>query len=267
MTRQFQGTDSELARWWREQTEDDIAKTVPKAIEYGAQDLLDMGRDAAGILGREGVSDEEAMEIAIWFYLRGKLARWTAAIRRGDRVSDDTVFDVGIYARMVQRIREVGSWPGDFAEQIEGKVPLPDESNSVRASIGLDYSEVSDFVDPESVRAFEEPPAVKPVINIEVTGPPDGTEIAGAIVRVEAMRAVHEFRNRLKKSGFREFNSVGELYHDELDLKVSTQYESMGDWRVKIWHGRTLTVNEFIPRDKARSTLQGLEAIEWRSAK
>jgi hypothetical protein len=253
MTRQFQGTDSELARWWREQTEDDIAKTVPKAIEYGAQDLLDMGRDAAGILGREGVSDEEAMEIAIWFYLRGKLARWTAAIRRGDRVSDDTVFDVGIYARMVQRIREVGSWPGDFAEQIEGKVPL------------LDVSSFDQSPGTETIESME-PPAVRPAINIEVTGPPDEIEIADATIRVEAMRAIHEFRNRLRKSGFREFNSVGELYHDELDLKVSTQYESMGDWRVKIWHGRTLTVNEFIPRDKARSTLQGLEAIEWRSA-
>jgi hypothetical protein len=276
--RQFHGTDSDLANWWRERNETDIEKTVPKAIEYGAQDLLDMGSDAASILGREGVSNEEAMEIAIWFYLRGKLARWTAAIRRGDRVSDDTVFDIGIYARMVQRIREVGEWPGDFAAQIEGRerhVVYTDPYTGVAGytdadvtdSESMDVTGVADYVDPESVKAFDQPPAGDAEVegrwasaHWESEEPP-----ATADQRNQSMREIHNFRNRLKSRGFREFNAVGELLHDETHLKVSTQYESMGDWRVKIWHNRTLTVNEFIPRNDAKQALANLELIEWRS--
>ena len=34
-----------------------------------------------------------------------------AAIRRGEFVSDDTLFDIGVYVRMVQRMRETGNWP------------------------------------------------------------------------------------------------------------------------------------------------------------
>lgn len=100
----------ELAQWWQDQATAEINKTVPKTQEYGATDLIEIGRTMATNMGRE-VSDEEATELGIYFYLVGKLARWTDAVRRQDRPSDDTLFDLGVYVRMVQRVREVGGWP------------------------------------------------------------------------------------------------------------------------------------------------------------
>lgn len=100
-----------LAAWWHERARDEIDRTVPKAIEYGSTDLVDIGRDLARCMGRT-VTDQEAAELGIYFYIRGKLARWTDAVVRGEQVSDDSLFDIGVYARMAQRVRSHGGWPG-----------------------------------------------------------------------------------------------------------------------------------------------------------
>lgn len=100
-----------LTEWWMDKAEEEVRRTVPKAVEYGALDLIQIGQDLALTAGRE-VSDAEAAEMGVYFYVRGKLARWTDAIIRGDRVSDDTLFDLGVYIRMAQRIRDAGGWPG-----------------------------------------------------------------------------------------------------------------------------------------------------------
>lgn len=100
-----------LTEWWMDKAEEEVRRTVPKAVEYGALDLIQIGQDLALTAGRE-VTDEEAAELGVYFYVRGKLARWTDAIVRGDRVSDDTLFDLGVYIRMAQRIRDAGGWPG-----------------------------------------------------------------------------------------------------------------------------------------------------------
>ena len=100
-----------LTEWWMDKAEEEVRRTVPKAVEYGATDLRDIGRDLAAMAGRE-VTDEEAAELGVYFYIRGKLSRWTDAVIRGDRVSDDTLFDLGVYVRMAQRIRDTGGWPG-----------------------------------------------------------------------------------------------------------------------------------------------------------
>lgn len=100
-----------LEKWWWDQATTEINKTVPKAIEYGSTDLVEIGRTMAVNMGRE-VSDEEATELGIYFYLVGKLARWTDAVRRRVRPSDDTLFDLGVYVRMAQRNRSAGGWPG-----------------------------------------------------------------------------------------------------------------------------------------------------------
>lgn len=105
---------AELAAWWRATAEAEIDAVVAKATEYGGEgsaiDLLDIGYDLARVAGRE-VDDEEAMELGMYFYLRGKVSRWTAAIMEGRRVSDDTLHDIGVYVRMAQRSRQVGGWP------------------------------------------------------------------------------------------------------------------------------------------------------------
>lgn len=103
--------EQQLTEWWMQQAEDEVALTVPKAIEYSAVDLMDIGHDLARTMGRE-IDDEEAAELGVFFYLRGKVARWVGAVIAGQRVSDDTLHDISVYCRMAQRIREVGSWPG-----------------------------------------------------------------------------------------------------------------------------------------------------------
>lgn len=101
----------ELTDWFQRRTQDDVEAVVPKAIEYGSRDLVEMGRQLARVRGLE-VTDAEAAEDACWFYTLGKMGRWNAALERGDRVSDDTLHDIQMYIRMVQRIRETGAWPG-----------------------------------------------------------------------------------------------------------------------------------------------------------
>jgi hypothetical protein len=102
---------SMLSQWWHDMADKEVEAVVPKAIEYGSDDLTEIGTLLARHMGRE-VEADEAAELGIYFYMLGKMARWTAAVREGRRVSDDTILDIGIYDRMVQRIREVGAWPG-----------------------------------------------------------------------------------------------------------------------------------------------------------
>lgn len=108
----------ELAAWWREQADSEIEATVAKAVEYGATDLIDIGRNIARLAERE-VDDREAAELGVFFYLEGKFARWRSAIMEGRDVSFDTLFDIGVYVRMAQRIREMGAWPGTDLEASE----------------------------------------------------------------------------------------------------------------------------------------------------
>lgn len=104
----------ELTSWYVAQARGEIEQLTAKMAEYGgagrAVDLIQIGQDLAAIGGRE-VDDEEAAELGVYFYLRGKLSRWTAALLEGRRVSDDTLHDIGVYVRMAQRIRKTGGWP------------------------------------------------------------------------------------------------------------------------------------------------------------
>lgn len=100
-----------LTDWWTDAAQAEIDAVVPKAVEYGSQDLTEIGHTMLSVAGLSPVSDEEATEIGIYFYIVGKLARWTSAVREGRRVSDDTLLDLGIYVKMAQRNRAVGGWP------------------------------------------------------------------------------------------------------------------------------------------------------------
>lgn len=100
-----------LIDWWMGQAASEAERTIPKAVEYGSTDLIDIGI-MLGRTMRRDVDQEEAAELGVFFYLIGKIARWQSAIERGERPSDDTLFDIGVYVRMAQRIRHAGSWPG-----------------------------------------------------------------------------------------------------------------------------------------------------------
>lgn len=108
LTAEQQAMADELAKWWRETAEEEISQTVEKAIEYSASDLVDIGR---GLLGGNR-TDEEYTEAGIAFYALGKVSRIMGAIREGRRPSYDSWLDLGVYARMAQRTRETGGWPG-----------------------------------------------------------------------------------------------------------------------------------------------------------
>lgn len=113
----------ELRGWWEQTAHDEIAGLVAKAQEYGgitrATDLIAIGEDliAAGVKEPLHMGDAHetqnqwATELGIYFYLRGKFARWQAAVIDGRPVSDDTLHDIAIYTRMAQRNRTVGGWP------------------------------------------------------------------------------------------------------------------------------------------------------------
>lgn len=113
----------DLRAWWLEVARRESGAVIPKAIEYGATDLAEIGRQliTAGVKVPDmedrkwsisrGIEPYQA-ELGVYFYILGKMARWTDAVANGRSVSDDTLHDIGVYVRMAQRIREVGAWPG-----------------------------------------------------------------------------------------------------------------------------------------------------------
>ncbi len=103
--------DPPAVAWWLADAREVAEATMPKAVEYGSIELVEAGRTLARLMGRPNVSDQEAMEVQIYQYVMGKMGRWTAAMSRGERVSDDTVFDILVYATMVRKIRQTGEWP------------------------------------------------------------------------------------------------------------------------------------------------------------
>ena len=108
------GVTDPLFHWWMQHAYEEAAHTLPKAIEYGSTELQEAGHILASLMSKpieEPMSDAAAMETQIYQYVLGKVGRWTAAMRRGDRVSDDTLFDIGVYVTMVRKIRDTGEWP------------------------------------------------------------------------------------------------------------------------------------------------------------
>lgn len=109
----------DLAAWWRAKAEDEIGQTVAKATEYSGlggglpMDLVSLGKEwaFASKLDIHGFTDAQLAEIGVWTFMVGKLGRWSSALRNGRMVSDDTLLDLGVYVRIVQRIRDRGQWP------------------------------------------------------------------------------------------------------------------------------------------------------------
>lgn len=102
---------SALRVWWTQTANAEGRAVAEKAVEYGAYDLELIGQ----LLREMGVNTGNQVtdaELGCWFYLFGKVARATSAIRDGRRPSDDTVGDAGVYLKMIARIRETGGWPG-----------------------------------------------------------------------------------------------------------------------------------------------------------
>lgn len=110
--REVMGKVKILSDWWRDTADAEIDMVCAKAIEYGATDLRDLGRMIYQMAGRPEPDDTVATEVGIAFYALGKMSRIVAAIGEGRTPSADTWLDLGVYARMAQRVRQVGGWPG-----------------------------------------------------------------------------------------------------------------------------------------------------------
>lgn len=102
---------ADLRHWWETSAKEEADLVIPKAIAYGSADLIELGRTMARVLNRPDMTQAQQIELGIFFYLVGKLGRWTAAIEEGREVSDDTIFDMAVYLKMAQRVRKTGGWP------------------------------------------------------------------------------------------------------------------------------------------------------------
>jgi hypothetical protein len=96
----------DLVEFWLAMTDRQIAMTAPKVAEYGSRDLVDIGREVLSLAGRDTDDDRLAFEAGVFFYVRGKVARWAAAVHRGEPVSKDTLDDIIIYSTLVLHDRE-----------------------------------------------------------------------------------------------------------------------------------------------------------------
>ena len=83
---------------------------IPKARTYGTTELSQLGATLMNVAGRGSVPERDAMQYAVWFYSIGKMARWTAAAKRGEQPSRDTVLDILVYALMWLKVEETGEW-------------------------------------------------------------------------------------------------------------------------------------------------------------
>lgn len=99
----------DLERWWLERAQDEIERTIPKAIEYSSTDLEDIGR---ALLPDTDLPGHLYTEAGVAFYALGKVSRVLGALKEGREPNEDSWFDLGVYARMAQRARSHGGWPG-----------------------------------------------------------------------------------------------------------------------------------------------------------
>lgn len=100
----------DLTDWWTDQAEADIKLVAAKAVEYGSNSLAQLGFKVAK-LQRRAVTVEEALELGCWINAIQKIERWSDAVMRGQRPSDDTLYDAQVYLQMARRIRQAGGWP------------------------------------------------------------------------------------------------------------------------------------------------------------
>lgn len=90
---------------------------IPKARTYGTTELSQLGATLMHVAGRGSVPERDSMQYAVWFYSIGKMARWTAAAKRGEQPSRDTVLDILVYALMWLKVEETGEWWVDMPNQ------------------------------------------------------------------------------------------------------------------------------------------------------
>lgn len=114
-TRGIEDKAQEIADWWVKRSTEDAGHVMAKAIQYGAADLIIMGKAMEALIpGADGLDEASlqaaGLEMAIAFYALGKVARLFGAYQQGHVPSGDTWYDLGVYANMARFVREHGRW-------------------------------------------------------------------------------------------------------------------------------------------------------------
>lgn len=98
-----------LREWMSQFFVEAMNQIIPKAIRYGSADLELMGK--AMIQFRPELDGTvSGQELAVWFYVLGKVARLEGAYAQGEEPDIDSWYDLFVYALMAHRIRETGGW-------------------------------------------------------------------------------------------------------------------------------------------------------------
>lgn len=104
----------ELVGWLHGHDQDLNRLLVERADEYGSGDLEIMAAAMNRLLPENGLDPEArwvvAREMAIAFYLMGKVGRMFSAYERGQVPGTDSWRDVEGYAKIALKLRETGTW-------------------------------------------------------------------------------------------------------------------------------------------------------------
>lgn len=107
-----EGVQGRLMAWWLNTSLCDFQAGAPKVDEYGAHDLEVMGF-AMGLLAwkKPKVALPVAVELSVWFYVLGKVARLLSDYMAERPGKGDTWHDITYYSMMARRVQETGRWP------------------------------------------------------------------------------------------------------------------------------------------------------------
>ncbi len=107
---------SALHLWWQEEATEDAELCLAKLFEYGSSDFDIMAQSMIAVGGGawSGATDSDkariGREMAILFYLQGKVARAFGALQKGRVPSEDTYNDITRYSMILRRVRQTGKW-------------------------------------------------------------------------------------------------------------------------------------------------------------
>jgi hypothetical protein len=94
-----------LHKWWTDHAAREADAMIAKLDEYGTGDLYEIGAQLAKLNGRD-VTQQQAYELGVMFYLIGKMQRVITAAHLERTASDDTWHDIAVYAKMVLAARQ-----------------------------------------------------------------------------------------------------------------------------------------------------------------
>lgn len=116
-------TERAFREWLRQLTNEIANNAIPKARLYGTTELSHLGATLHQVRNMPSPTpaptDRRNLQDALWFYTAGKLARWTAAVRREEQPSRDTVYDILVYSLMWLKVEETGEWWPDHEDENE----------------------------------------------------------------------------------------------------------------------------------------------------